>query len=341
MLLTVGSVFGEIFALEHTAEVADLNLTRALAAAEELLGRRLVIAQDGDSYRFDHDLVRRAVYDSLAPGRRLRLHRNAGEHLASRVSERYKVPLGEIAHHFAQAAALGPEDVDTAASWARMAGDSEFGQLAFESAARSYESSLTFAEMLPEPDPGLAAELSLRLGEALNGAGETERGKRALQKAFEFGALTGRIQLKTAAALDYGGSLPLATNVDDEHPTQMLEQLLRELDDNDGSTKARCLSRLALWQYRSGPRSRRQTLCDQALALARASGDLQVLAAVLHDRSWALSGPDGCRDQLEAGSGNGRDRRDDRRRRTDPPWPTEPPPCASRIGTCRSGAISR
>ena len=301
VLLTVGSVFGEIFALEHTAEVADLNLTRALAAAEELLGRRLVIAQDGDSYRFDHDLVRRAVYDSLAPGRRLRLHRNAGEHLASRVSERDKVPLGEIAHHFAQAAALGPEDVDTAASWARMAGDSEFGQLAFESAARSYESSLTFAQMLPEPDPGLAAELSLRLGEALNGAGETERGKRALQKAFEFAALTGTIQLKTAAALDYGGSLPLATNVDDEHPTQMLEQLLRELDDNDGSTKARCLSRLALWQYRSGPRSRRQTLCDQALALARASGDLQVLAAVLHDRSWALSGPDGCRDQLEAG----------------------------------------
>jgi DNA-binding SARP family transcriptional activator/tetratricopeptide (TPR) repeat protein len=301
-LMTAGSIFGEQFALNDAAHISELDSMRSLSAVDELLAARLVTAHEGDTYRFDHELVRRTVYESLAPARRLRLHRQAGERLAGHPRGRVKVPIGEIAHHFSQAAALGPEEVEMAALWTRKAGDSDFSKLAFESAARNYELALEFVSMLPVGDSSLSALLSLRLGRSLNGAGETEKGKLALHRAFDFARLAGRSELKAAAALDYGGSLPLATNVDDVRPSQMLKETLGYLDAKDWSTRARCLSRLALWQYRSAPRPVRQALCAEALRLAHEADDPQVLAAVLHDRSWALFGPDDCRDQLDAGT---------------------------------------
>ncbi len=301
-LLTVGSVFGERFPFDLVAEVTEMDLDRALAAVDQLRAARLVTAQAGDSYRFEHDLVRRAIYDSLASGRRLRIHREAARRLASQTIERSKLPVGEIAYHFAQAAALGPEDTEAAASWARIAGDGDYSQLAFESAARHYESALRFVEMLPGADPSLVSELNILLGQSLNGTGETERGKETLRRAFDFSCLAARVDLKARAALLYGGSLPLATNVDDEHPSRMLRQTLNELNEDEISTRARCLSRLALWQYRTRSRSERQSLCDEALLLARAVPNQRVLAAVLYDRSWALFGPDDSDDQLAAGA---------------------------------------
>jgi DNA-binding SARP family transcriptional activator len=301
-LMTVGSVFGERFALEDAAEVGDMDPARVLAAIDELHSLRFVFPQEGDTYRFDHELVRRAVYDSLAPARRLRLHRQVGRCLSLRGKERFKAPVGEVAYHFAQAAPLGPPETETAATWARLAGDGDFSQLAFESAARHYESALELLQRLPDGDRALTTELCLRLGESLNGAGETERGKGALRAAFDIGREAHRTDLRATASLLYGGSLPLATNVDDESPSQMLREVLNELDDSDAAMNARCRSRLALWCYRSGSRTERQNLCDEALALARETDEPRVLAAVLHDRSWALFGPDDCHGQLEAGS---------------------------------------
>lgn len=298
-IMTVGSVIGEQFLLDNAARIAGLDFDSALMAADELIAARLVTTRQGADYRFDHDLVRRAVYESISPGRRLLLHRDAGRCLATSVTRR--PPAAEIAHHFGQAAVLGPDDAKAAASWARAAGDSDFSQLAFESAATRYESALSYLERLPTSDSSLAAELSIRLGESLNGAGETERGKIVFRQAYDFARDINNSELKASAALLYGGSLPLATNVDDEHPSRMLRETLEGMADDDRSTRARCLSRLALWQYRSGPRSDRQALCDEALRLAREVGDQRVLAAVLNDRSWALFGPDDCHDQLAAG----------------------------------------
>src|SRR5262249_34614024 len=61
------------------------------------------------SYRFSHELVRRALYDRLSALRRARLHLRVGEalervHLAA--PERV---LPELAHHFTIAAALGAD----------------------------------------------------------------------------------------------------------------------------------------------------------------------------------------------------------------------------------------
>lgn len=71
----------------------------------------------------------------------------------------------------------------------------------------------------------------------------------------------------------------------------------------EDSTKARLLARLArelLGDSSAGPR--RRALADEALKLARASGEPQVLAEVLDARLHALWDPDGAEDRLAAAS---------------------------------------
>jgi DNA-binding CsgD family transcriptional regulator len=117
-VFTRGFRFDELQALVGVGEVALLE------RLEEALGAELLRSLGGERYDFAHALVRQALYESLSPSRRARLHRR----LAKALERLYEDPparvAAEIAHQYHASATLagaerGVSYALTAAEFAR------------------------------------------------------------------------------------------------------------------------------------------------------------------------------------------------------------------------------
>jgi DNA-binding NarL/FixJ family response regulator len=104
-MLEGAAVVGEPFEPELAAEAVGLPVNDALDLLDELVALDWV--RPGATprlFRFRHPIVRRAVYDSIAPGRRIAAHRNAADALT-----RLGASAAVRAHHTALSARLGDE----------------------------------------------------------------------------------------------------------------------------------------------------------------------------------------------------------------------------------------
>ncbi|MCR4403752.1 MAG: tetratricopeptide repeat protein [Candidatus Acetothermia bacterium] len=96
-LLGLAAVSGQELDLEVLARVDGLKESELAEAIEELTDAHFLEEREG-SYRFSHELVRQAVYDSLGPLKRRRLHLQLGEALELAAPHRVE----ELGHHFYQ-----------------------------------------------------------------------------------------------------------------------------------------------------------------------------------------------------------------------------------------------
>ena len=98
-----------------------------------LVGSGLVDdSERGHLLRFEHSLMRDAVYGELGAARRAALHRALADRLIRRHGSTEGPHLAEIAHHL-RAGGSG-----RAADWTISAADYAFGAVAFDQAARLY-----------------------------------------------------------------------------------------------------------------------------------------------------------------------------------------------------------
>jgi len=104
-MLEGAAVTGEPFEPELAAEAAGLAPERALELLDELVGHDLVRSEAAPrQFRFRHPIVRRAVYDSTTPGRRLAAHGRAAAVLGQ-----LGAPAVARAHHIALSARPGDQ----------------------------------------------------------------------------------------------------------------------------------------------------------------------------------------------------------------------------------------
>ena len=145
--------------LEAVAAVppdADMGLLEAIAAdvlasLEECLASGLLLST-GDGVTFRHELVRLTVEESLAPDRRLALHRRA---LRALGDSRWAEPdLDRLAHH-----AEGSRDAEAVLRFGRAAAHRAAALGAHREAAAHYARVLPFAQALP---PAERAQLLMR-----------------------------------------------------------------------------------------------------------------------------------------------------------------------------------
>jgi DNA-binding NarL/FixJ family response regulator/tetratricopeptide (TPR) repeat protein len=104
-MLEGAAVAGEPFEPELAAEAVGLEPELALELLDELIACDCVRSETlPRRFRFRHPIVRRAVYDSIAPGRRLAAHGRVAQ-----VLHQLGAPAAARAHHVALSARLGDE----------------------------------------------------------------------------------------------------------------------------------------------------------------------------------------------------------------------------------------
>src|SRR5215475_4504667 len=280
--LGAAAVVGGRFRADLVARtLGQAPVTEALAEG----ARAGVLTEDAPgAYSFVHDLFREFAYQRLPAGERARLHLRAGRQLEADRARGADVQLAELAGHFVQAGPASGRAYRYSAAAAREADD----RLAYEEAARHWERALAAAGEHPGTRTGTLlalAQARWRMG-AGQAAGETYLTAAGLarREGDAVGLARAALGLHEVGSRIWWPAGQLVT---------VLSEALDALGEAPGATPLRLrvmasLARVLAWHGLDLPRAR--ALAAEAVAQARAAGDVPVLAACLlaqHNALWA------------------------------------------------------
>jgi tetratricopeptide (TPR) repeat protein len=229
--------------------------------------------------RFSHVLLRDELYRALGAAKRAQIHARVAEVLARR-GGRSAAQLGEIAHHRTLAAT--DDGVDVAIDATLAAAHAELAGLAFEdAAARLGRAIAMFAHRVA---PARLAELHLQAALAQMRAGRIDEGRAQALVVADMARGAGDHELLTRSALAYGAEITPGRV--DPKLVALLEETLAATPDEVTAARALLLGRLAAARQPAPDPRVPIAMAEEAIALARRSGDEPALRGVLH---WALS----------------------------------------------------
>jgi DNA-binding CsgD family transcriptional regulator len=279
-LLELASAVGAEFELEivrRGSRLGEPEFVSALDEAirggivEELPSRRL-------AFRFNHELVRRAVYDRLTSVRRAELHLRVGE-AREAVEDRSLRAMADLAYHFAAAAPLG--EVGRAIEYSVGAARAATDALAFDEAAELLSTALELGiDGAPQ-----RAEVLLELGTAKHRAGKALEALHAFRSVAEIARDLGDAELLAKAAIGYeDASWRPGIN---QGALGQLEEATAALGDQQSALRVGLLSGLARALDMQGYRERGAIVRTNAIALAREMEDDASLGNVLVRSYWS------------------------------------------------------
>jgi DNA-binding CsgD family transcriptional regulator len=280
-LLELAAVAGPEFGLDiiEASGLTDSARHEALDEAiahgmiEEASSRRL-------TYRFTHELVRRALYDRMPGLRRAELHLQVAEALERGHPSAGSRGLAELAHHFTMAAPVdGPR---RAIEYSLLAGHAALDALDFDGAEARFSSALE----LGIEDPARRAETHLQVGTACFRGGRSGGAMEAFRAAADIARELGDPHLLATAAVGFEDACwrPAVT---DAGAAELLEEALDALGDEDSELRVMLLSGLTRARAIAGEYEPSIHVEDQAIAMARRLGDRLGLATVLMRSYWS------------------------------------------------------
>jgi DNA-binding CsgD family transcriptional regulator len=288
-VLDAASVLGERIDPPVLAEVTGLSAAQAGTLLDQAVAQGVLqSAPDIAGLSFRHAVVRDAVYDELAPSRRMALHEQAARALER--SGRGPACAGQIAGHWQRSG--GPDWAAQCVRWAREAARSAAASLAYDEAARFTALALHAAEadttQAGTARAGLRAELTLDAARAEFAAGHIEASLAHCQAAARLAEDAGRPDILAAAAL-------VITGMGDPASTAAVDTLcakaIRAVPAEDTALRARLHARQAIVAAETGAGNRARELSAEALALAEHSGDPDALLDSIHARHLSLCAP--------------------------------------------------
>ena len=284
-LLDAASVLGERIDPPVLAEVTGLSAAEVGAVLDQAVARGvLASAPDVTGVSFAHALVRDAVYDELAPSRRMALHERAARALER--SGCGAACAGQIASHWQRSG--GPGWAAHCVRWAREAARSATASLAYDEAARFAALALDAAEADTAQADRLRAELTLDAARAEFVAGHIEASLAHCQMAARLAEDADRPDILAAAAL-------VITGVGDPATTPAVDALcgkaIRAVPAQDTALRARLRARQAIAAAETGAGNQARELSAEALALAEHSDDPDALLDGIHARHLSLCAP--------------------------------------------------
>jgi class 3 adenylate cyclase/tetratricopeptide (TPR) repeat protein len=287
-VLSMAAVIGRDFDVDLLARSTNTSEDEVLDILEAAAAVALVREQaDTGRYSFAHALIQHTLYEDLGPNRRARAHRQVGEALEELCGDQPGSRVGELARHWFSA--TQPIDLARAINYSRQAGDAALSALAPADALRYYAQALDLYPQATDPDPVLGIDLAIGLGTAQRQTGnpayrDTLLG--AARRAADFGDTE---RLVVAALANDRGILTSAGAVDADK-VEILELALDRLS-TDSPDRALLLATLCSELAQGSPLDRRQALADEAIAIARSSGDDAVIVRVLNHVFLPLNVP--------------------------------------------------
>ena len=283
-VLSAATVLGNEITESSLTEVADVSADVVASVLDRAARAGIVSDVPGrsGSVRFTHALVASAIGADLSSLRRRRLHERAARALELG-SDRSVRTLTRIAHHWELA--TSPAD---ALRSALDAGNAALASLAADEAVEWYRRAAAHTEEAGISDARRAAVL-VQLGRALLRAGDSDA-LPTLVEAAQLARRHGANDTLVRAALSTRRGF---VRVGVFAPTQrrLVEEALTVVPDDDLPARAQLLAMLGAALTGTPDSARREAAATEALALADASDDPQLIARLAPDILCALWTP--------------------------------------------------
>ena len=181
-VLQEASVLGQVFSFDDLLGMTspDDSSVEAEDAVDEVLTEAascgLVRPAGKDHYAFDHALTQQALYATLSPRRRRRLHLAAGESMENLPERTRKQRAAELAWHFLQG-----DNAENAIRYSLLGGDQAESVFAHAEAERHFRMALDLVRQTD--DRRREAEALEKLGMVLKITGRYEEARESLDRA--------------------------------------------------------------------------------------------------------------------------------------------------------------
>jgi class 3 adenylate cyclase len=286
-----------------------------VAAVEEAEAAGLLTFPAGGSCQFTHELIRNAVYRTLSTPRAAMLHRRVADSLRRADPAMMQTRPYLVASQLVAATQYRGDQLylAEAAEAVEHAARHALDRLAHQEAVAWFELERGLQERIEDLPAERRAELLVACGKAMWLAGHPEA-RASLLEAAGLARSCGRHDLVVAAALAGDRGFFSVTAATDPERVELLAEAGRLASRGDLRTRALLAAQLASELTWAPDGGRRFELSDQALELARRSGEAPTLVAVLGLRNLTIS----AADTLERRRRDGDEMLDAARRTGDP-----------------------
>ncbi|HUP70071.1 MAG TPA: AAA family ATPase [Acidimicrobiales bacterium] len=300
-LLYAAAVGGSEVLPDVLGDVLDLQPSEVASHLANAVRAGVLIGAGAGRARFAHDLYRETIYADIPTERRLELHREVGAALERRLERGGAVFAGEIARHFAAAAAVdGP---DRAIHWALEAAAADRARLAFAEAAAQLgrvRSALEGAGVAV--GAGALVDLVVAQADAESRAGKPDRARQLLREAHAHAARLDDPERLSAVALGLQ-RLGARFAMPRDEVVALLDEARLAVEGRAPAVEAQVTASLARELYHSVPkdRARARPLSEHAVAIARGLDDPATLVACLLARHDVLWTPGAAAERVDVG----------------------------------------
>ena len=290
-LLGVAAVIGDRFEAGLLAEASQTTPEKVLALLDEACGHGLIEATgDPGCYRFVHALTQAAVVASLETSERLENHRRVAMEIESQIGERPGDQAGVLARHWL--ALVGAGGDQQARRWAWRAAAEAVRRTAYADGVDLYRAALSVPGRIDESE---RCRLLVEMARACFLAGGLHEAVEVARQAGAAARSAGdaAMQAQSAFALEAGTDA-----VVNAAAKQLCDSAIDAIGTQDAATRARLLAQRSHVAFYELERDLARSLSEQALALARTSGDDDALVEALRARQEASAGPNARPERL-------------------------------------------
>ncbi len=282
-VLTQAAVIGRVFDLELLASMLEIDESALLDHLEAAVGASL-LAESSERlgrFRFAHALINQTLYEGLGATRRARMYGRVAQALEELYGQHPGERLSELALHWRLAAVS--VDRAKAADYALRAGRRALESLAPAEAVKLFADAV---ELTGDTDSRERCEALIGLGEAQLQTGDAAY-RETLLEASRIASGLADAELAARAALANSRGFASVAGATDERRLAAIDRAIELDDPPQPARRARLLALQALELPWHPDYRRRWALADEAVALARDTGEPRTLALVLRQACYA------------------------------------------------------